>query len=149
MCIRGDVEEINTLDGKSISVDACLQATVQSLNDDAVRTLACCCGHGVYPPTIVCIVNGVVFEFNSRTALREFYRSGRGRKMFVFYRTDEDGMMYLPEVCEWEDEPRQKRNTKCEKCDRKILPEDSEQSYCRDCIGAYPELDKDYWEDNI
>jgi len=38
-------------DGRRI--DPCMKEVIRSLNENGIKTLACCCGHGKYPMTIV------------------------------------------------------------------------------------------------
>lgn len=38
-------------DGRKI--DPCMRSAIRCLNDYGTKTLACCCGHGKYPMTIV------------------------------------------------------------------------------------------------
>ena len=38
---------------RHISVDPCLAQEILFLNDQGVRTIACCCGHGKSPPNII------------------------------------------------------------------------------------------------
>jgi len=60
-----------------------------------MKTLACCCGHGGYPETIVCegvvegVDKGVIIEFNSQKVIPRRRR---------FYLKDANGFFYIPEV---------------------------------------------------
>ena len=89
MCKQGETKEIITLDGKSISVDACLQPFIQSLNNQGYKTVGCCCGHGKYPSTIIHKTKHGVFEWYSNLQIP------RKKK---FYIKDSDGIYYIPEV---------------------------------------------------
>lgn len=34
-------------------IDPCMREAIRCLNDQGIKTLACCCGHGKHPMTIV------------------------------------------------------------------------------------------------
>lgn len=74
-------------------IDDCLLTTVKRINKSKnIRTLASCCGHGKYKPTIVIIVNNKdVYEFFTKTKLD---RKKRNR----YYKTDVDKYYYIPEL---------------------------------------------------
>lgn len=71
-------------------VDSCMRQKLIRFANFGMKTLACCCGHGVYPETIV-IQNydGEPFEFNSNTKIP--------RKKY-FYKKDGKGFYFIPEV---------------------------------------------------
>jgi hypothetical protein len=68
---------------------------IEELNKRGEKTLACCCGHGQYPATIIVPkkIDGkdVGYELYSRTIIP------RKRN---FYKKDKKGFYYLPEVSE-------------------------------------------------
>ena len=65
---------------------------IDSCMEKIVKTLACCCGHGTYNPTIVIKdKKGHVFEFFSNKNL-DFKKRNR------YYKKDSDGIYYIPEV---------------------------------------------------
>ncbi len=74
-------------------IDICMQEIVKKLNMlSNFKTLACCCGHLKYKPTIVIKDRkGYVFEFFSRKRL-DFKKRNR------YYKKDNDGIYYIPEV---------------------------------------------------
>lgn len=41
-----------TIDGKTVCIDWCIHKIVSALNASGIRTVACCCGHGVIPGRI-------------------------------------------------------------------------------------------------
>jgi hypothetical protein len=99
MCERGTTTEV-IIDGKSISIDSCIAERVRTLNEmRGIKTLGSCCGHGIYPSTIICleIYSGDVFEGCGRTT------TSIPRKR-NFYRRDANGIYYLPEVVKKETE---------------------------------------------
>ena len=55
---------------KIIRLDKCLRNDIYYLNSDGQKTLACCCGHGIYPMTIVCRnKNGRIYELFSNITM--------------------------------------------------------------------------------
>jgi len=74
-------------------IDECLVKTIERINKlTPFKTLACCCGHGKYPMTIVIKdKKGNFFELISRISLKP-------RKRNRFYKKDEQGYYYIPEV---------------------------------------------------
>jgi hypothetical protein len=88
MCKRGDTEEV-VIDGKSISIDRCLAYRVRLLQEQGVKTLGSCCGHGVYQSTIIVLYDGKIYEHFSGQKIPRKKR---------FYRRDADGIYFLPEV---------------------------------------------------
>lgn len=91
MCERGNTQEV-IIDGKSISIDSCIADAVGSINESGkLHTLGSCCGHGVYPATIV------VRDLESQ--VMEYYARVRVPRKRNFYRRDANGMYFIPEVC--------------------------------------------------
>ncbi len=70
-------------------IDECMKNIIDFLKLNDVETLACCCGHGKYPMTIVCDWGGIKFEVFSYTEIP------RKKK---FYKKDKEGYYYIPEV---------------------------------------------------
>lgn len=75
-------------------IDPCITQLINSLNGNPnMVTLASCCGHGVYPLTVVVkdySKGGKILELLTGKEIR-----GRTKK---FYRSDKEGRYYLPEV---------------------------------------------------
>ena len=78
------------------TIDKCMRKFIESLNymlDKEIKIVACCCGHGKYPMTIVC--KGIkesperAFDICSDTWIP------RTRN---FYKKDEEGYYYIPET---------------------------------------------------
>jgi hypothetical protein len=73
-------------------IDPCLVGLIKFLNEQGIETISCCCGHGIYPMTIVVrtdlpgvtreICHGIIFQ-------------GRRKR---YYRKDANGVYYIPEV---------------------------------------------------
>jgi hypothetical protein len=71
-------------------MDPCMEQKVKDLNEAGIKTVACCCGHGEYPETIVVeLADGQFQEINSC----EFIPRKRR-----FYRKDAEGVYYIPEA---------------------------------------------------
>ena len=70
-------------------IDPCLKKKIRELWEKGIVTLACCCGHGKYPETIV-IRNkdGFPVELNQEIVIRRAIR---------FYKRDSEGFYYIPE----------------------------------------------------
>ncbi|MEA3248408.1 MAG: hypothetical protein U9Q73_01755 [Nanoarchaeota archaeon] len=76
-------------------VDDCLVDIVNKINSNPnYRTLACCCGHGIYPTTIVVKdKKGHIFEWFTKIWLGK-------RKRNRYYKSDSEGFYFIPEVIE-------------------------------------------------
>lgn len=74
-------------------IDKCLISIINQLNKSTnLKTLASCCGHGKYNPTIVMKDKiGNIFEFYSRISLSS-------KKRNRYYKKDNYGFYYIPEV---------------------------------------------------
>ena len=73
-------------------IDPCMKNVISNLQLQGIKTLACCCGHGKYPITIV--IEGLtdlpVEIFSNKTISRKKR----------FYKKDKQGYYYIPEVME-------------------------------------------------
>lgn len=73
-------------------IDECMKGIIRFLNMYLVKgykSVACCCGHGKYPMTLLIRGNGVVMDmFSGRYIPRK--RN--------FYKKDEEGYYYIPET---------------------------------------------------
>ncbi len=67
-------------------IDPCLKELIINLNVTGIRTVACCCGHGKYPISI--IVEGGYDMYSSK------YLKNKKK----FYKKDRQGYYYLSEV---------------------------------------------------
>jgi len=74
--------------GKHGRLDKCMKKLIKNLNDYGIETVACCCGHGWYPMTILIRENGVVRDVFSNAIIPRKRR---------FYVRDKDGIYYVPE----------------------------------------------------
>lgn len=75
-------------------IDPCFREGIAALNNLGkslgIKTLACCCGHGRYCPTIIIEKpDGTICDFMSDIIIPRKKR---------FYRRDKDGYFFVPEV---------------------------------------------------
>ena len=82
----------NKLPYNNPRIDECIRDLCKEINSTDLKTLASCCGHGKYNPTIV-VKNraGTIAEFYSWITLGP-------RKRNRYYKTDAEGYYYIPEV---------------------------------------------------
>jgi len=83
----------NKLPYSNPRIDPCMRELCKAINTTDLKTLASCCGHGTYPPTIVVKRAGRIFEFYSGITLGP-------RKRNRYYKRDKNGFYYIPEVME-------------------------------------------------
>ena len=72
--------------GKIVRLDSCITEVVADLNKLGMPTLASCCGHGIYPPSVVIKIDGGIEDFYSKKVLT-------GQK--YFYKTDSKGFYFI------------------------------------------------------
>ena len=73
-------------------IDKCLMPAIKLLNKlPGFKTLASCCGHTKYHPTIVIREKGEIFEYYSGIILGH-------RKRNRYYKRDKKGFYFIPEV---------------------------------------------------
>jgi hypothetical protein len=73
-------------------IDPCIRNLIEALNEHGIETVASCCGHNVYPMTIICkSEHGDIYDL--MTDLPIFKKRN-------FYKRDKDGYYYVPEVLE-------------------------------------------------
>lgn len=77
---------------KRIRCDACVRYLLETMYRNGIKTVASCCGHGIYPLTIAC---------KSNTGTGKYYEVVSGieiKRTRNFYKLDEQGFYYIPEV---------------------------------------------------
>ena len=74
--------------GIEIRIDDCMKEKIKDLNMHTL-TLACCCGHGRYPESIIIRTKKGIFEYHSGLQIKRTRR---------FYKIDSDGYYYIPEL---------------------------------------------------
>jgi len=101
MCELGEYVRVK-LKGHSQKrrIDKCMAEEILKLNKDPFKTIACCCGHGIYPKTIVIRDSrfNIIFELLSGIKLE---------KRKSYYKLDKKtGCYIIPEVSgTWKDLP--------------------------------------------
>jgi len=81
------------LKNDSRRIDPCMVKVIDNLQVfGKIRTLACCCGHGKYPMTLV-----IDIGLSKRLPLEIFSGKQIERKK-KFYKKDKQGYYYIPEV---------------------------------------------------
>ena len=71
-------------------IDLCMKDKIKRLNNIGIKTLACCCGHNIYPETIIVkdLTSGII-ELNTHTPIP--------RKAH-FYKRDLNNVYFIPEI---------------------------------------------------
>ena len=82
--------------GKKVRLDSCLRSKIEVLNNAGLHTVASCCGHGRYYPSIV---------FRSKVGTFYTFRKGTRKPVIIprtrnFYRMDSEGFYFIPELCQ-------------------------------------------------
>lgn len=75
-------------------IDPCMRDLIKYLNNAKIETLACCCGHGKYPKTIVIKLHPGCGE-PGQMELLSMTRIPRNKR---FYKRDKNGVYFIPEV---------------------------------------------------
>mgnify|MGYP001574709791 CR=1 FL=1 len=79
--------------GKHVRLDPCLRREIEELNNrHYIWTVACCCGHGKYPKTIL-------FK-DEHGRIIEYWTDIIIPRTRNFYRQDPNGFFFVPEVME-------------------------------------------------
>ena len=86
-CKMCNTTKIINIEGKLIRVDKCMANIITFLNKKGIKTLGCCCGHFIYPPSIVVKDSkGHVKEIFSNKEIcrkKKFYLQGKGGFYFI------------------------------------------------------------------
>lgn len=84
---------------KHSRIDKCMKIfmhNLEVLSKESYKILACCCGHGKYPMTI--IVDGGLAV--GGCPIFEMFSGKIIKRKKSFYKKDKQGMYYIPEVVE-------------------------------------------------
>jgi len=84
------------------TIDDCMKKIIKWLGDKHT-TVACCCGHGRYPMTIV-VKEGFKDGLKREIVHREIFSQKIISRKKKFYKKDKKGYYYIPEVSEAKDE---------------------------------------------
>lgn len=92
---RSSVKGIVTIHGvaKWIRIDPCIKHLPLSLSMHGFEPVACCCGHGRYPMTVICKVHDKNRYFDLISGKDVKRKEGGG-----WYLKDKDGYYFIPEV---------------------------------------------------
>ena len=74
-----------------VIVDECIAEKIKALAKREIITLSCCCGHGRYPKSIIVLCKDGITK-------REYYSRKKILRKRKFYKRDEKGYYYIPEV---------------------------------------------------
>ena len=79
------------IDSSNKKVDTCMKNLIRVLNDKGIITKSCCCGHTIYPMTIV------AWNHNLKSNVEIMSMKIIPRKK-RFYVKDNGGFYYIPET---------------------------------------------------
>lgn len=84
----------------SFRIDPCMKEKLRIINYllsfTGDKTIASCCGHGIYRKTILIQrKNGMIVEYYTQTII-----TNKPRKSKRYYKRDKNGIFYIPEVSE-------------------------------------------------
>lgn len=79
-------------------VDPCMREAIAVLNARGFVTVACCCGHGKYPMTIV--------YRGKMGGLFELFSGKRIPSSKKIYKRDKQGYFYIPKILEKQDDTK-------------------------------------------
>lgn len=94
MCMDKNCVEAETAinqAGRSAKLDRCIADEINRLNSKGIITIASCCGHGIYPKTIV------ILHKDGKTRIEKFSKKVIPRKK-RFYVKGKEGYYYIPEI---------------------------------------------------
>lgn len=78
------------------TIDKCMRERIRSMRDQGINTLGCCCGHNIYPMTIIVkSKDGIITEYFSDKIIPRKRR---------FYKKDKKGYYFIPEIMEEKNE---------------------------------------------
>ena len=88
---RGKVCQFNPRNDSRF-IDPCMVNLIAFLKERGIETVGCCCGHGIYPMTI--LVSTGEPRVTREICHNIYFRDRKKR----FYRKDKNGVYYIPEV---------------------------------------------------
>jgi hypothetical protein len=77
---------------KNSRIDKCIKPLIENLSWLGIKTVACCCGHGKYPLSIV------VRWSNKKHDYVEMVTGASIPRKRKFYKKDKKGYYYIPEA---------------------------------------------------
>jgi len=73
-------------------IDPCMRIIVRNLNHLGIITVMCCCGHGKYEPSLLVRLPKTKLILDLFSGITWMYKTKR------FYKRDENGFYFIPEV---------------------------------------------------
>lgn len=108
MCKKRNTVTIQ-IQGKKVRINACLRAVLLRLNEIGHKTLASCCGHGIYPPTIIIADWEIINSKKVGAEPYEYFTQITVPRMRRFYKKDQKGFYYIPEVQDFQEKYLRKK----------------------------------------
>ena len=110
------VDKMVKIKDRTVRVDSCLKLIIQYLNELGYRTVASCCGHGIYKPTILILSWNIKNNKTYWNHVYDFFTDIVLHKTKKFYKKDAEGFYYIPEIeREFENLPKVKEIKKDER----------------------------------
>lgn len=98
MCEHGDLAWMPELGSHGRYVDRCMVPIIREHIRNGTGTIACCCGHGKYPMTVIYrALGGNSIEYYTRTILLRKNGQPRIRNLYTM---DEEGLYFIKELKE-------------------------------------------------
>ena len=88
MCSKRNSVEL-PMAGRILRLDSCIREEIWNLNA-SIETVASCCGHGIYPQTIL--------YKDGLGGIRDLLTDTIIPRTRNFYRSDSKGFYYIPEI---------------------------------------------------
>ena len=96
MCKLGELAWMPELGPYGRYIDSCMADIIKEFRRNGTETIACCCGHGKYPMTVIYRArSGAAIEYFTHKIL--IGKDGQHKKR-NFYKLDDEGIYYIPEV---------------------------------------------------
>ena len=93
MCMKRDYHGTS-----NTQIDICMRPLINFLQEEGYKTLACCCGHGRYPITVV-----VESRYIDGLLAQELFTNTYLPRTRRFYKKDKQGYYYIPETLRGKD----------------------------------------------
>lgn len=79
-------------------IDPCIRSTIDKLQDQGIKTILSCCGHEIYPKSIVIRhEDDTVTEHFSNVPLKN-YNPNFDKRHNKYYKRDSNGFYFIPEL---------------------------------------------------
>ena len=95
-------KKINNKKCPNTKIDKCMLNLIKMLNialcEDQHTVVACCCGHGKYPMTLIIKEEIYINGKHAGFKIREWFSDVLIPRKKKFYKRDKQGHYYIPEV---------------------------------------------------